>query len=80
MNETGLAHKRLSALRHTFPAFDIARGRDETGQEWWIARLRREATERMQAAGVIAVVQRRDYASLASSLACQAAILHHFRA
>ncbi len=79
MNPTTVAHLRLSALRRTYTDYELLRGRDEYGHECWQARLRVEITQAMRDAGIVEVVQRSDYISLAYELHRQAVTLHPFR-
>ncbi|MER7363257.1 hypothetical protein [Nonomuraea wenchangensis] len=79
MNPTTVAHLRLSALRRSHPAYDFARGKDDSGQECWQATLRVEITQHMREAGLKEVVQRADYVSLLDALSRQEAILYRFR-
>lgn len=79
MNETTVAHLRLSALRRLNPAWEIVRGRDESGQECWRATLCVEITQPMREAGLVEIVRRPDYVSFAAALGRQAEILHPFR-
>ncbi|MEV0379831.1 hypothetical protein [Nonomuraea sp. NPDC050643] len=76
MNDTAVAHRRLSTLRRTYPGWNIVRGTDEHGHECWGARLRRPITAPMRAAGVVEVIRRPDAFSLGSALACQAKLVH----
>ncbi|MFI9845145.1 hypothetical protein ACIHFD_49560 [Nonomuraea sp. NPDC051941] len=79
MNPTAVAHRRLSALRQSNPAYEFVRGRDEAGQECWQASLRVEITPSMREAGLKEVVQRADYVSFLDAFGRQTAILYRFR-
>ncbi|MDP4511923.1 hypothetical protein [Nonomuraea turcica] len=72
-----VAGRQLSVLRNTYPAWDIDRERDATGNVWWTARLRPDLTPAMAAAGVLQTARRVDAIALASTLAWQSALLHH---
>lgn len=45
--------RQLSVLRNTYPAWDIDRERDPSGQVWWTACLRRRLTAELVTAGVV---------------------------
>ncbi|MEO3797774.1 hypothetical protein ABGB14_46900 [Nonomuraea sp. B10E15] len=79
MNATTLAHRQLSALRRTYPGWEIVRGRDGSGCECWEARLRIATTEPMRQAGVAEVIRGPDVYALSSALARQQSIVHLFR-
>ncbi|TMR99498.1 hypothetical protein [Nonomuraea basaltis] len=80
MNPTTVAHLQLSALRRMYPAWEFVRGMDEAGGECWQMRLCVEITPPMRNAGIVEVVERSDYDSLAYELRRQEAILRPFRA
>ncbi|MEV4353251.1 hypothetical protein [Nonomuraea sp. NPDC049625] len=74
------AGRQLSTLRSTYPAWDIGRERDVSGQMWWTARLRQQLSLDMVAAGVLQTVQQPDAIALAAALAWQTAFLQYARA
>ncbi|WP_327591357.1 hypothetical protein OHA25_60510 (plasmid) [Nonomuraea sp. NBC_00507] len=80
MNPTTVAHLRLSALRRRHPAYEFVRGRDESGQECWQARLCVEITPPMRAAGVVEVIQRPNHDLLVYELYRQEVALRPFHA
>jgi hypothetical protein len=80
MTPTAVAHRHLSVLRRTYPAWDIVRGRDEHGRECWCATLIFQVTDAMRAAGVVEMIRRDDGVSLAGALIHQARLLHSIRA
>ncbi|WP_188194529.1 hypothetical protein [Nonomuraea sp. SYSU D8015] len=77
--QQGLAGRQLSTLRNTYPAWDIDREQDASGQVWWIARLCRPVTADMAAAGVQPTVRQPDAIALAATLAFQSALLYNAR-
>ncbi|TMR97324.1 hypothetical protein [Nonomuraea basaltis] len=79
-NPTAVAHRLLYVLRRTYPGWDIVRGKDESGEECWQARLRADITPALRDASVVEVLQKSDGITLASALAHQQALVHNFRA
>ncbi|MEV4114545.1 hypothetical protein [Nonomuraea sp. NPDC049695] len=73
------AGRQLSTLRNTYPAWDIERERDASGQMWWTARLRQQLNLDMVAAGVLQTVRQPDAIALAAALAWQTAFLQNAR-
>jgi hypothetical protein len=73
------AAQQLSTPRNTYPAWDIDREQDASGQVWWTAVLRRALTVELTAAGVLPTVRQPDAIALASTLAWQSALLHNAR-
>lgn len=73
------AGRQLSTLRNTYPAWEITREHDASGQAWWTARLLPTFTVDMAAAGVLRTVRQPDAIALAATLAWQAALLHNAR-
>ncbi len=71
------AGRQISVLRNTYPAWDIDREQDASGQVWWKAELRQPLTATMAAAGVLRSIRQPDAIALAATLAWQAALLHH---
>ncbi|MFI7125174.1 hypothetical protein ACIBQ1_05730 [Nonomuraea sp. NPDC050153] len=69
--------RQLSVLRNTYPAWDIDRERDLSGQLWWTARLPRKLTVEMVTAGAMQTVRRPDAIALASALAWQSYLIHN---
>jgi hypothetical protein len=68
--------RQLSVLRNTYPAWDIDRERDPSGQVWWTACPRRRLTVEMVTAGVVRTVRQPDAIALASALAWQSHLIH----
>lgn len=71
--------RQLSVLRNTYPRWDIAIERDQSGQLVWIANLHGKVTLEMATAGVYPIIRQDDAISMAAFLAWQSAILHPFR-
>ncbi|TMR97322.1 hypothetical protein [Nonomuraea basaltis] len=71
--------RQLSTLRNTYPAWNIGLERDASGQVWWTARLVRECTAAMAAAGIKQSIRQPDAIALASTLAWQTVLLHNAR-
>ncbi|TDE54099.1 hypothetical protein E1295_15780 [Nonomuraea mesophila] len=74
-----LRGRQLSALRNTYPAWDIGHQGDPSGVLWWIAELRQPVTPELVAAGVSRMIRREDAIALAATLAWQTALLHTVR-
>ncbi len=68
--------RQLSVLRNTYPAWDIDRERDSSGQAWWTARLCRQLTVEMVTAGVVRTGRRPDPIALMSALVWQSHLIH----
>ncbi|MEV0614143.1 hypothetical protein AB0I81_12535 [Nonomuraea sp. NPDC050404] len=67
--------RQLSALRNTYPAWEIDRERDPSGQECWTARLRRKLTIEMATAGVERAFRQPDAIALMTALAWQSHLI-----
>ncbi|MGP3917706.1 hypothetical protein [Nonomuraea sp. 10N515B] len=74
-----VAGRQQSVLRNTYPAWEIGREQDASGQAWWTAALRRPMTPELAAAGIRQTIRQSDAIALAATLAWQFALLHDAR-
>ncbi|WP_186403659.1 hypothetical protein [[Actinomadura] parvosata] len=69
------AVRRLVELRAVYAGRHMERHRDEEYREWWVAVLLRAIMPELKTAGVLALVERPNDATLTTALAWQVSLL-----
>ncbi|MEU6714176.1 hypothetical protein ABZ897_22135 [Nonomuraea sp. NPDC046802] len=71
--------RQLSVLNNTYPLWEVTRVKGPSGEVWWTARLRRDLSPEMVAAGVMPYAEQSDAIALAATLAWQTYLVHQWQ-